>query len=281
MRTYKKKTRELDKRAKKVIVFDTETAPIVAPVDKPYKVNRLKYKPRLSDCVPNSIKSYEFNGVTYWECEKINKEVQIIFDIGWTVCDRHGNIFKKYNSLVEESFFDSKIMSRAFYFNKYPDYLRMMNENKVKAKVWREIVRDLEDDIEEFNVSEVYAYNIAFDLQAINDTNAILSKKGFTLWKDYSIKTNCLWGMACETLLQQKTFKKLAAKLSWFTPTKNFSSNAEVCYKYITGDFEFQESHTALDDAVIETEILARCFRTKRKMSFGIISNPWRLVGKE
>jgi hypothetical protein len=41
---------------------------------------------------------------------------------------------------------------------------------------------------------------------------------------------------------------------------------AEVLYKYITGDNDFIESHTALEDVLIEKEILAYCFNKHQKM---------------
>jgi hypothetical protein len=41
---------------------------------------------------------------------------------------------------------------------------------------------------------------------------------------------------------------------------------AEVLYKYITGDLDFTESHTGLEDVLIEKEILAYCFSKHQKM---------------
>ena len=41
---------------------------------------------------------------------------------------------------------------------------------------------------------------------------------------------------------------------------------AEVLYRYISGDNEFIESHTGLEDVEIETEILAYCYRQHKKM---------------
>lgn len=41
---------------------------------------------------------------------------------------------------------------------------------------------------------------------------------------------------------------------------------AEVIYKYISGNYDFVESHTGLEDVLIEKEILAYCFRKHKPM---------------
>jgi hypothetical protein len=41
---------------------------------------------------------------------------------------------------------------------------------------------------------------------------------------------------------------------------------AEVLYRFITKDNDFVESHTGLEDVMIEKEILAYCYRQHKKM---------------
>ena len=41
---------------------------------------------------------------------------------------------------------------------------------------------------------------------------------------------------------------------------------AEVIYRYITGNNTFIESHTGLEDCMIEKEIFAKCCRQHKKM---------------
>ena len=42
---------------------------------------------------------------------------------------------------------------------------------------------------------------------------------------------------------------------------------------------DFIEDHTALSDAIIETQILASCFAQKKRIPYGKINaQPWRLV---
>ena len=41
---------------------------------------------------------------------------------------------------------------------------------------------------------------------------------------------------------------------------------AEVLYRYITKDVDFIESHTGIEDVMIEKEIFAYCIKQKKKM---------------
>jgi hypothetical protein len=44
---------------------------------------------------------------------------------------------------------------------------------------------------------------------------------------------------------------------------------AEILYRYITGNLEFEESHTGLEDVDIERQILAYCFAKHKAMAKG------------
>jgi len=43
-------------------------------------------------------------------------------------------------------------------------------------------------------------------------------------------------------------------------------ATAEILYKYISGDIDFAEDHTGLEDVLIEKEIFAKCVRQHKKM---------------
>lgn len=238
---YEPKNRLTDKRVKKVVVFDTETAP-------------------------------------YYEKDTNAKQLQLVFDIGWTVSDKKGNIFLKRNYLVKEIFTNMNLMKHAHYFSKYPNYLMMLQNNEIKMKKWAFIISKLEKDILDYSIKESYAFNIAFDKKAIENTHKILTNRKFLFWKANEMKTNCLWGMCAETIMAKAGYIKTAIEQGWLSESGNITTNAECAYRYITGIYDFEESHTALDDAIIETEIMARCFKTRMKMSFGIIPHPWKIV---
>lgn len=274
---YAPTNRLTDKRVKKVTIFDTETAPYYEEV-KPYEVTGVKEKPREWQYLDGTLESYERFGRTYYRYMTDKQQLQLIFDIGWTVADKKGNIFIKRNYLVDEVFTNMDLMKHAHYFNKYPTYLRMLQDNKIKMKKWSYIIAKFEQDILDYSIKEGYAFNIAFDKKAMENTHRILTGREFLFWKANEMKTNCIWGMCAETIMSKKGYIETAIEQGWMSDSGNITTNAECAYRYITGVYDFEESHTALDDAIIETEIMARCFKTRMKMSFGIIPHPWKIV---
>lgn len=274
---YEPINRLTDKRVKKVTVFDTETAPYYEQV-KPYKVTGVREEPREWQYLEDTLERYERFGRTYYRYMTDKQQLQLIFDIGWTVADKKGNIFIKRNYLVEEVFTNMDLMKHAHYFNKYPTYLRMLQDGNIKMKKWSFIISKFEQDILDYSIKEGYAFNISFDKKAMENTHRILTGREFLFWKAHELKANCIWGMCAETIMSKVGYIKTAIEQGWLSESGNITTNAECAYRYITGIYDFEESHTALDDAVIETEIMARCFKTRMKMSFGIIPHPWKIV---
>ena len=54
-------------------------------------------------------------------------------------------------------------------------------------------------------------------------------------------------------------YKTFCEENGRFTDTGNYSTTAETVFQYVTGMIDFEEAHTALNDAEIETEILFTC----------------------
>ena len=211
------------------------------------------------------------------DVETIGVDDRGIFDIGYIICDKLGNKFIKRSYLVKEVFLDMSRMRKAFYFKKYPQYLQGLNDNEFQIETWENIMREMYSLIKEYDIKVISAYNLQFDLGALQYTNKELRGKDFEMFKH--IEKLCIWGMSAETICQQKTFRKQIQKREILTASKKFlSTSAETVYKYITQNWEFEESHTGLADVEIEVEILAKCIAQHKKCSKGIVGSPYRLA---
>ena len=49
-------------------------------------------------------------------------------------------------------------------------------------------------------------------------------------------------------------------------------ATAEILYRYISGNNDFVENHTGLEDVLIEKEIFVRCMKQHKKMK----KSPWK-----
>ena len=87
----------------------------------------------------------------------------LVYDIGWVISDRNGNIIKKENFLVQETFFVLSVFNTAYYKDKRPIYMEMLKNGEISAKCWDEIVEILLADLRQCDLAT--AYNAAFDFK--------------------------------------------------------------------------------------------------------------------
>ncbi len=222
--------------------------------------------------------------------------IKLIYDIGYTIADKK-QIYIKRNYLVKEIFENEELMNTAYYVNKIPKYKEMVKNGEVDIKPFAEIVKILQNDLHNYNVKFACAYNINFDLDAFMQTTEHIYVNRFKMlfrptksgkwapdyvnfvkkyiFKDLQIEILDIWTMACQTLCNQKTFQAFYKKT---TARGNIISNAEIVYNYVNDlNGEFVESHTALSDSEVETEILQRILKL-RKPEFTIAYFPFRLI---
>ena len=201
-----------------------------------------------------------------------------VYDVGYIIHDRAGNELARFNALVEEIFTQPKIMMGAFYAKKlFSHYAPMLDAGEVKMQSWQFIIDRLRSDIELYNVSTIAAYNIGFDMRAMNQTHRALTDESKVL--ESPCKILDIWQFACEVKLNNRNYKRIAESLGWVSPKGNIKTGAEFAYRFCSGDHGFIEDHTALSDCVIEVEILRQCFATKKTIPYGKYNQaPWRIV---
>ena len=208
-------------------------------------------------------------------------EQPLPYDIGFVICDRMGNIAEERSYVVAETFLDMKdTMKSAYFAEKIPQYWEDIKNGSREIKSIYKIRKEVKDLMNKYNVKKVGAYNMGFDKRALNNVMRYTTKSFCRWFFPFGTEFFCIWHLATQTLLQQKTFFKMAEKNGWFSEKGNLLTNAEVTYNYINKMSDFKESHTGLEDVRIEIEIMAHCFRQHKKMNTNINTSCWRLVQK-
>ena len=208
-------------------------------------------------------------------------EQPLPYDIGFAICDRMGNIAEERSYVVAETFLDMKdTMKSAYFAEKIPQYWEDIKNGTRKIKSIYKIRREVKDLMNKYNVKKVGAYNMGFDKRALNNVMRYTTKSFCRWFFPFGTEFFCIWHLATQTLLQQKTFFKMAEKNNWFSEKGNLLTNAEVTYNYIKKMSDFKEEHKGLEDVRIEVEIMAHCFRQHKKMNTNINTSCWRLVQK-
>ena len=206
-----------------------------------------------------------------------------VYDVGYTVTNRRGEILTTYNALVEEIFTDAEMMMGAFYARKlFTHYAPMLDRGEISLKPWAEIVTQMRDDVNTYGVNVVAAYNMGFDRRVMRQTNKLLGEGMVFEGCFPQPRILDIWQFACETKLSQARYKEIARDLGWVSSAGNIRTGAEYAYRFCSGDFGFIEDHTALSDAIIETKILADCYACKKSVPYGKINaQPWRIVNEK
>lgn len=205
-------------------------------------------------------------------------EQPLPYDIGYAICDRSGKIYLERSFVVAETFLDLReTMESAYYAEKIPQYWRDIENGKRKIKTLRNIRKIILEDMKTYNVKKVGAYNMGFDKRALNNVLRYATKSFCRWFFPFGTEFFCIWSMACQTLLNTKTYINFAEKNGLVSPADNILTSAESAYKFLTKEVDFIESHTGLEDVKIEVAIMAKCYATHKKMDTKIYSACWRL----
>jgi DNA polymerase III epsilon subunit-like protein len=121
-------------------------------------------------------------------------------------------------------------------------------------------------NLKKFNISAVIAHNMRFDYNALNTTLRYLTKSQKRYFLPYNTTIWCSLAMARTTIGKQKTYQLWCKENGYITRNNQPRLTAEILYRYITDNNDFIESHTGLEDVLIEKEIFAHCIRQHKKM---------------
>ena len=219
---------KIDKRKKYFMVLDTETSPI----DR--------------------------------ELEEVTPTNMLVYDIGYTITDKKGNVYRTGSYIVSDIFFGEFYtkMQSSYYADKIPKYMEQIAKGERVVKTWKQISFILRKVLEEFDINVVVAHNARFDYGVLRNTKDYLEEYPmlpYVEWWD-TLK------MARSILKERKSYKRFCEDNNYMTKNNQCRFTAEVIYRYLTNDLEFEESHTGLEDTLIEKDILAFCIKQHKKM---------------
>lgn len=194
-------------------------------------------------------------------------EYPLAYDLGLAICDKRGKIYETRNLVIADVYCNERdLMKSAYYAEKLPKYeeaLKAGDRKMVSLFTAKRIVHDL---CKKYNVKAIMAHNARFDNRALNTTIRYITKSKSRFFLPYGIPLYDTMKMAKDTICKQKTFVRFVDEYNLRTPTGRIPSNANVLYKYISGNPDFEEEHQGLDDVLIEVQIFAKCMAQHKKM---------------
>ena len=183
----------------------------------------------------------------------------ICYDVGYRIFDLAGNVYEEASMVNADIFLDHDFMSTAYYAEKIPAYWRDIWEKQRELLSWKIIKARIWEAIQRNNVTIVAAHNARFDYRSLHLTQRYITT---SRWR-WVLPWGCEWWdtlkMSREILKADENYRPWCEERGYITANNQPKLTAEIIYRYITGDENFTESHTGLEDVKIETEIFKWC----------------------
>lgn len=246
------------------------------------------------------------------ERKKIAISKPLPYDTGWTLMYRTGEIIARRQFLVSEIFSVPSVFNTAYYRDKRPLYLEKLKSGEIVLTTWEVVAETLKADME--LADYVGAYNAMFDFfKAIPFMELYIEKlysSDYYEWEekqnrfcDYIVNTSDrrkyeskkdyehfsfrgvsrpvfdIWGLSCDYLLNNIKYKEKCFNHNMLTESgEYFKTSAESSFRHLSGQYDFDEAHTAMEDAEIESAILAKVLK-RHAVTVGIDFFPFRKLG--
>lgn len=195
--------------------------------------------------------------IVVFDTETVSLEKPFCYNIGYTIVNTESrkHLIKR-DYVVEQVWHNPMLFITAYYADKREIYVKAMRSRKTIMAKYGYICQAMIRDFIKYEVVGAYAFNSPFD------------DKVFTYNSDWfkcnnpfdNIPIFDIRGYVHQFMVNDD-FKEFCENYGYFTGSGNYSTTAEVMYRYLTGNTEFIEDHTALSDSEIEAEILLECFK--------------------
>lgn len=200
-------------------------------------------------------------------------ECPLMYDLGFAVHDKQGNIYETYSLVIADIYCDEKeLMKSAYYVNKIPQYEIGLKTGQRKIVSAETAKRILTNTARKYNVKAIIAHNARFDYRSTSTTIRYITKSKIRYFLPYGVPLWDTLEMAKSVVKNKPTYKIFCEKKGYLTKNGQVRLTAEILYQFISGEEDFIEQHQGLEDVLIEKEIFQYCMRQHKKMK----RSPWK-----
>lgn len=203
-------------------------------------------------------------------------EDPIPYNFGAKVIDRKGNVYDSINVLIDEVYHGmSELMQTCYYAHKLPIYEEQIASGEIEVMRLVAFVKALRELIRKYDIKVWCAHNARFDNKSMNNLERYLTKSEYRFLLPYGMEAWDTMKMAKDVIASKASYRKFCEENGYMTKhaTPRPRMTAEVLYRFISQDLDFEEAHRAMEDVDIEAQILAYCFRQHKKMRKNLWEN--------
>ena len=179
----------------------------------------------------------------------------LCYDIGYQIFSLAEGVLVERSFVNADVFYRADLMKDAYFAEKIPQYLEELNEGTRKAKFWKTIKQIVRADCEKYEVKIACAHNAMFDNRALNTTQRYITSSQYRYFLPYGVEWWDTLKMARKTLKENDDYRNFCETNSYLTENGQLRFTAEVIYRWLVNNVDFEECHTGLEDVKIEREI--------------------------
>ena len=184
---------KIDRRKSYYIVIDTETAPIDRTIDKVLPHNML------------------------------------VYDVGYAVVDKQGNIYETYSFVVSDIWIDHpEMLQSAYYADKLPQYKIDIKNGSRKLAHLLTIRKHLHELTAKYGVKAIVGHNMGFDVGALNTTIRFVTNEKVKYFFPYGVRIWDSLKMARSTLGKMKLYAEWCKDNGFITKNNRTRFTAEI-----------------------------------------------------
>jgi DNA polymerase III epsilon subunit-like protein len=184
------------------------------------------------------------------------------YDVGFAVVDGTGKIYETHSYVVADIFLDNEMMASAYFAEKIPQYWEDIKSGKRILRRFKTIKAILRDVVQQYGIKYIVAHNASFDYRSLNYTQRLLTSSKYRYFFPWGVEIWDTLKMARQTLKTNENYRQFCID-NGFTYGKEdkpqLRFTAEIIHRFLTGNLDFVEEHTGLEDVLIEKDILAYC----------------------
>lgn len=191
----------------------------------------------------------------------------LCYDVGFAVVDILGNVYESFSFVVADIFLDEELMKSAFFADKIPQYWQDIKSGKRELKTFHNIKKAFADCVKRYNVKIILAHNARFDNRSLNLTQRYLTSSKYRYFFPFGIEIWDTLKMSREVLKNDENYSTFCWNNDYLTKRLCKRYTAEIIFRFLTGNTDFEESHTGLEDVLIEKEIFVFCVTIKPEIN--------------
>ena len=190
----------------------------------------------------------------------------IVYDLGWAVVDADGVVYETHSFVVADVFLDKELMSSAFFADKIPTYWEQIKNGERTLARFSTIRKAFHACAKANNVTKFFAHNMRFDYRSTNLTQRFLTSSKYRFFFPYGVEICDTLKMARQALKGDVNYDNFCYNNNYVTKNGCKRYTAEIIYRFLTNDLQFEEEHTGFADVLIEKEILRFCLQKNPNM---------------